>query len=164
MNNVYPRNAYQTQETLFDKLESFGIEYIFEQAIFKNLAIFDFESICPQEKSLTDTVVTKWIGKHIPNAFSIYLNLLEEKILFYNSDPCYIVTSFIDALENSASQSKAILKNLLFDIETTEKIQLCSIMEKLAQRRIRREQAQIWMTAISRLVPLLNSCRVKSNS
>ena len=45
---VYPKNVYQTQETLFDKLDSFGIEYTNEQTLFKNLAVFDFESICVQ--------------------------------------------------------------------------------------------------------------------
>ena len=49
--NVYPMNVYQTQEILFDEMYSFGIEYTNEQALFKNLAIFDFESICVQEDS-----------------------------------------------------------------------------------------------------------------
>ena len=44
--NMYPRNVYQIQETLFDKLDSFGIKYTNQQKLFKNLAIFDFESIC----------------------------------------------------------------------------------------------------------------------
>ena len=43
--NVYPRNVFQIQETLFDKLDSFGIEYTNEQTLFKNLAVIDFESI-----------------------------------------------------------------------------------------------------------------------
>ena len=47
--NVYPKNVYQTQETLFDKLNSFGIEYTNERTYFKKLAIFDIESICVQE-------------------------------------------------------------------------------------------------------------------
>ena len=46
--NVNPRYVYQIRETLFDKLDSFGINYTSEQKIFKNLAIFDFESICVQ--------------------------------------------------------------------------------------------------------------------
>ena len=57
--NVYPRNVYQTQETLFDKLDSFGIEYTHEQTLFKNLAIIDLESICLQEESYKDTDTTK---------------------------------------------------------------------------------------------------------
>ena len=44
--NVYPRNVYQIRETLFDTLDTFGINYTSEQKLFKNLAIFNFESIC----------------------------------------------------------------------------------------------------------------------
>ena len=43
--NVYPRNVYQIRETLFDQLDSFDIKYTSEQNLFKNLAIFDFETI-----------------------------------------------------------------------------------------------------------------------
>ena len=68
---VYPRNFYQTRETLFDKLDSFRIEYSYEQTPFRNLANFDLESICVQEESFKDTVTTKWIKKHIPISVSI---------------------------------------------------------------------------------------------
>ena len=98
--NVYPKNVYQTQETLFDKLDSFGIEYTNEQTLFKNLAIFDFESICVQEQSFKDTDTTKWIGKHSPISVSISSILVKEPTLFCNSDPQHLVTSFIGALEN----------------------------------------------------------------
>ena len=143
MKNVYPKNVYQTQETLFDKLDSFGIEYSHEQTLFRNLAIFDFESICVQEKSFKDTDTTKWIGKHIPISVSISSNLLKEPIFVCNSDLHHLVTSFIGALENLALQSKAIMKNLFFDIETTINIKLGSILEKLTQRHNRREQAHL---------------------
>ena len=74
--NVFPKNVYQTQETLFDKLYSFGIEYTNEQTLFKNLAIFDFESIRVQEESFKDTDTTKWIGKHFPISVSISSEIL----------------------------------------------------------------------------------------
>ena len=35
--NVYPRNAYQTRETLFDKLDSFNIRYTSEQINFSKI-------------------------------------------------------------------------------------------------------------------------------
>ena len=111
--NVYPKDVYQTQETLFDKQDSFGIEYTHEQTVFKNLAIFDFESICVQE-SFTDTDTTKWIAKHFPISVSISSNLVKEPIFLCNSDPHHLVTSFIGALENLALQSKAILKIFSF--------------------------------------------------
>ena len=140
--NVYSKNVYQTQETLFDNLDSFGIEYTHEQTLFKNLAIFDFESICVQEESFEDTDTTKWIGKHIPISVSISSKLVKSQF-FCNSVAHHLVTSFIDALENLALQSKAIMKNLFFDVQTTINIKTGSIFEKLTQRHNRREQAHL---------------------
>ena len=92
--NVYPKNAYKTQETLFDKLDSFGIEYTNEQTLLKNLVIFNFESICVQEQSFKDTDTTKLIGKHIPISVSISSKLVKEPIFLCNSDPQHLVISF----------------------------------------------------------------------
>ena len=122
--NVYPKNVYQTQETLFDKLNSFGNEYTTEQALFDNLHIFDFESICVQEESFKDTDTTKWIGKQIPISVSISSILVNEPIFRCYCDPHHLVTSFIGALENLALQIKAIMKNLFPDIETTIEVKL----------------------------------------
>ena len=141
--SVDPKNVYQIEETLFDKLDSFGLEYTNEQTLFNNLAIFDFESICVQEESFKDTDTTKWIGKHIPISVSISSNLVKEPIFLCNSDPHHLVTSFIGALENLALQSKAIIKKLFFDIETTINSKLGSILEKLTQRHNRREMADL---------------------
>ena len=143
LKNVYPRNIYQIRETLFDKLDSFGINYTIEQKLFKNLAIFDFESICAQKETFRDTFTTTWKGKHVPISVSISSNLVEEPIFLCNSDPHHLVASFIGVLENLASQSKAKMKNLFLDIETTIKIKLGSILEKLTQRQNRREQADL---------------------
>ena len=66
VNNVFPKNVYQTQETLFDKLDYFGIEYTNEQTLFENLVFFNLDSICAQTESFKDTDTTRWIGKHIP--------------------------------------------------------------------------------------------------
>ena len=141
--NIYPKNVYQVRKTLFDKLHSFGIEYTHEQTLFKTLAIFDFESICVQEESFKDTDTTKWIGKHFPISVSISSNLLKEPIFFCNSDPHHLVASFFGVLENLASQSIAKMKKLFLDIETTIKIKLGSILEKLTQRHNRREQSDL---------------------
>ena len=143
MENIYPKYVYQTQKTLFDKLGSFGIEYTIEQTLFRNVAIFDFESICVQEESFKDSDTLKWIGKHIPISDSISSILEKEPIFLCNSDPHHLVTSFIGALENLALQSKAIMKNLFFDIKTTINIKMGSILEKLTQRHDRREQADL---------------------
>ena len=71
---------------------------------------------------------------------------MEEPIFICNSDPHHLVASFIGALENLASQSKAKVKNLFLDIETTIKIKLGSILEKLTQRHNRRESARFDMS------------------
>ena len=68
---------------------------------------------------------------------------MEGPVLLCNSDPHHLVASFIGAVENLASQSKAKLKNLFPDIETTIKIKLGSILQKLTQRHKRREQADL---------------------
>ena len=111
--NVYPRNVYQIRETLFDKLDSFGIKYTSE---------------------------------HVPISVSISSNLVEEKIFLCNSDPHHLVASFIGALDKLASQSKAKNKSLFLVIETTKKIKLGSILEKLTHRQNRRENARFDMS------------------
>ena len=141
--NAYPRNVYQIRETLFDKLDRFGIKYTSEQKLFKNLAIFDFGSICNQEETFRDTNATTWIWKHVPISVSLSSNLVEEPIFLCNSDPHHLDASFIGALEKRASQSKAKMKNLFLDIKKTVKTKLGSILEKLTQRHNRREQADL---------------------
>ena len=108
--NVYPRNLYQILETLFDKLDSFGIKYSGQQKLSKNLAIFDFESICVHEESFKDSKKTTWIGKHVPISVSISPNLVEEPTFLYNSDPHHLVSSFIGTLEGLASKTEAQMK------------------------------------------------------
>ena len=139
---VYPRKVYQIRETFFDKLDSFGIKYTSEQKRFKNLAIFEIESICFQEETFRDTNTTTWIGKHVPIFVSIPSNLVEEPIFLCNSDPHHLVAPFIGAFENLASQSKAKMKNFFFDIETTIKFKLGTTLEKLTQRHNGRELAR----------------------
>ena len=143
---IYPRNVYQLRETLFDKLDSFRIKYTSERKLFKNLSIFEFESICVQEETFRDTNTTTCIGKHVPISVSISSNFMEEPIFTCNCDPHHLVASFIGALENLAYQSKAKMKNLFRDIKTTRKIKPGSILEKLKQRHRRRESARLDMS------------------
>ena len=135
-----PRNS------LFDKLDSFGIKYTSEQKLFKNLAKFDFEPICVQEETFRDTNAITWVGKHVPISASISSNLAVEPVFICNSDPHHLVESFIGALENLASQSKTKMKNLFLDIKTTKKIKLGNILEKLTQRHNRRESSRFDMS------------------
>ena len=126
---MYPKNVHHTQETLFDKLDTFENEYTDEQKLFKNLAFLDFESVCVQEARFKSTDTTKRIRKKNLTLVAISPNLVKA---------CYF---FIGAFEILAVQSKAILESLFFDIETTIQKNLGSILKKLTQRRNRREQA-----------------------
>ena len=56
--HIYPKNVYKLRETLFEKLNSFNIPYKKEQNLFKNLALFDFESICVKQDSYKQTETT----------------------------------------------------------------------------------------------------------
>ena len=144
--NVYPGNVYQIRETLFDKLDSFSFKYTSEQKLFKNLAISDFESVCVQVETFRDTNTTTWIGKRVLISVSISSNFVEEPIFLCNSDPHHLVASFIGALQNLASRSKAKMKNLLLDIKTTIMIKLGSILEKLTESHNRQESAMFHMS------------------
>ena len=161
--NIYPKKVYQIQKTLSDKLDSFGNGNTNEQTLSKNLAKFDFESICLQEESFKDTDTTTTIGKHLPISVSISSKLVKEPVFLRNSDPHHLVTSFIGALENLALQSKTRLKNSFFDIETTIKLNWAASRRNLRNVIIEKRK-QIWMIAITIVVPLRSFCRSKSNS
>ena len=108
--DIYPRKVYQIQKTLFDKLYSFGIKCTSQQKLFKNLAVFDFESIGVQEETFKDTKSTTWIPKHFPISVSISSNFVKDPFFLYNSNAHHVNASFIGALEGLASQSKTQTK------------------------------------------------------
>ena len=135
--NFYPKNVYELRETLFEKLDAFKIPYKNEQKLFKNLAIFDFESICVKEDSYKQTETTAWIWKHVPISVSISSNLIPEPIFLCNANPHHLISSFITALEGLATQSKAQMKLNFIEVETAIKTKLCAVLEQVNQRRNR---------------------------
>ena len=141
MKHIYPKNAYLLQEALFDKLDSFDIQYTDDQKLFNKLAVFDFESICIPEEKLKNTETTTWIGNHVPILVSISSNLITFPIFFCNSNPCELVESFIDAVEGLATQSKAQTKLKFLEVETAIKSKLSRALESLTERRWRNQRA-----------------------
>ena len=138
--HIYPKNVYQLGETLFEKLDSFNIPYRQDQKLFKNLAFFDFESICLKEETYKETETTKCIGKHVSISVSISSNLIPEPIFLCNSDPRHLVSSFVSGLGCLATQSKTQMKLSFIEVETAIKIKLSSILEQLNQRQSQRER------------------------
>ena len=135
--HFYPKNVYEPRETLFEKLDAFDIPNGSEQKLFKNLAIFDLESICVKKESYKQTETTTWIGKHVPISVSISSNLIPEPFFRCNANSHHLILSFKTALEGLAFQSKAQMKLNFIEVETAIKIKLCAILEQLNQRRNR---------------------------
>ena len=108
--------------------------------MFKNLAKFDFESICVKEEAYKQSETTTWIGKDEPISVSISPNLIPEPIFLCNANPHHLILSFITALAGLATQSKAQMKLKFIEVETAIKIKLCAILEQLNQRRNRAER------------------------
>ena len=137
--HIYPKKVYQLRETLFDKLDSFGIQYTDDQKLFTNLALFDFESIFILEEKFKNTETTTWIGKHVQLSVSISSNLIAKPIFLCNSNPRDLVESFIDAVEGLATQSKAQMKLKFLEIETAIKSKLTRTLETLNEHRCRNQ-------------------------
>ena len=135
--HIYPKNVYKLRETLFEKLDAFHIPHKNEQKLFKNLALFDFESICVKEDSYKQTETTTWTGKHVPISVSISSNLIPEPIFLRNANPHHLISSFITALEGLATQSITQMKMNFIEVETAIKIKLCAVLEQFNQRRNR---------------------------
>ena len=137
--HLYPNNVYQLRETLFDKLDSFGIQYTDDQKLVTNLAVFDFESICIPEEKFKITKTTTWIGKHVSISVSISSNLIAKPIFFCSSNPRDLVESFIDAVEGLAKQSKAQMKLKFLEKETAIKSKLTQTLESLNECHCRNQ-------------------------
>ena len=133
--HINPKNVYQLRETLFDKLDSFKIQYTDDQKLLTNLAVFDFESTCIPEGKFKNNETTTWIGKQVPISVSISSNLIAKPKFLCNSNPRNLVESFIDAVEGLAIQRKAQMKLKFLEIETTIKSKLTRTLEYLNERR-----------------------------
>ena len=105
--HFYSKNVYELRETLFEKLDAFNIPNKNKQQLFKNLSIFDFESICVKEDSYKQTETTTWIGKHVPISVSISSNLIPEPIFLCSANLHHLSSSFITALEGLATQQSS---------------------------------------------------------
>ena len=127
MKHIYPKNVYQLRETLFDKLNSFDIQYTDDQTLFTNLAVFDFESICIAEEKFKNTDATTWIDKYVTISVSISSNLIAKPIYLCNSNPRNLVESLIDAVEGLATQSKTQMKLKFLEVETAIKSKLLEL-------------------------------------
>ena len=138
--HIYPKNVYQLRDTFFEKLDAFNIPYKNEQKLFKNLALFDLESICVKKDSYKPAETTTWIGKHVLISDSISSNLIPDPSFLCIANPHHLVSSFITAFEVLATQGKTQMKLNFIEVETAIKIQVCAILEQFTQRRNQAEK------------------------
>ena len=131
---------YQLQQTIFDKLGSFDIQYTDDQKLYIKVAVFDFESVCIPEEKFKNTYTATWIGKHVPKEVPISSNLKVMPILLCSSNPRDLVESFVDAAEGLAAQSKAQIKLNFLEVETAIKSKLSRTPESLNERRCRKQR------------------------
>ena len=106
MKYIYPKNKYEPQQTLFEKLEGFNFPVSQDNKLSNNLAIFNFESICVPTEELKGTQTTTWIVKHVPISVSISSNLIDEPTYLYKEDPQNLIIDFVSNLELLAEKSK----------------------------------------------------------
>ena len=124
---------YALRETLFDKLDAFGISYNDDQELFEHLAIF--ESICLPTEELKDTNTTTWIGKHEPISVSISSNLIEEPVFLCHEDPKNLIVSFVEALEELANKSKTEMQTKFASIQEIINSRVKAIFKKLNEKK-----------------------------
>ena len=131
---------YQLQKTLFDKLNSFNIPYSVDRKFFKNMALFNFGSICVQKEKILDTEISTCIGKHVPMSLSISSKLIKQPIFLSNSNLRALIESLVDALEWLARQSKAQMKLKFSEFETSVKEKLNRNFPLLINAAVTRNQ------------------------
>ena len=110
---VILKNVYQLCERLFSKLDPFGILYRVNQKLFIKKAIFDFESVCVEGETFQNSKTTIRIVEQFPNSVWISFNLMQEPIVVFDPNRRDLISSFNDALENLALQSKTQHENEL---------------------------------------------------
>ena len=70
-----------------DQPQSSSNPYTDDQKLFRNMAIFDFETMCAQEDIFRDTDTNIWISKHVLISVSLLFTLIEQAILLCSSNP-----------------------------------------------------------------------------
>ena len=127
--NNFLKKLYQLRDTLFDKLELFGIFYTDNQKLFNNMAIFDSETVLLENEKFKDTETPSGTGKHISILASTSSNSIQEPIFLCHPNPRDLIKSFTDALESLATHKKRSL-----GIQTDMKNKLARVLEVLSQR------------------------------
>ena len=138
----FPKSAYQLKK-VFEKLSKFGIRLPEEHRLFKNLVIFDFESICKTENNSESNNSTTWVGKDEPISVSISSNLFKTPIFLCDPEPIKVVIQFLVALENLANESRDQMQSQFADVTSA----VCEKLEELSDQIILKESGSLKKSA-----------------
>ena len=144
LNIFFQKTCRNCEKHCLHKPDSFNIRYSDDWKLFKNRAIFEFESICVQEDKVRDTILQLGMVSTSPISGSITCNSIEQSIFSCNSNPGALVESFVDALEALATQSKTQMKLIFLETETSVKNRLNQFFSALNQRRSQQTSVGIW--------------------
>ena len=86
-----------------------------------------------EDECFKNTGATTCIGKHNPVLVSILSKLIQKPIFLCNHSPCDSVSTFIDVLEISVTQSKTSRKMNFLQVGTPLKSRFACILETLNQ-------------------------------
>ena len=134
MKHVYPKSVYELRETLLEKLERFNLPASEDNKLFKNLAIFDFKSICVPTEELKETQTTTWIGKQVPISVSVSSNLIDEPICLHNKDPQNLIVDFVSKLELLVEKSQLEMRTRFQGIDVAVNERTKKILDQLNER------------------------------
>ena len=129
--HVYPNGPYQLKDSVFDRLLEVGVEVSLEQQKFRNLAVFDFESITVSDDQLKATDSTTWVGRHVPISVSIASNLLDNPLFLCNRNPEELVRQFIDQLLELSKESERKMREALFFVFEKLEAEEANILNQL---------------------------------
>ena len=97
------------------------------------MAIFEFELICVRDDNFNKNETGTRIRRRVPISV-LSSNLILEPLFLCDPNPRDLVSSFTDALENSARQSKDQMRVNCRHTDTAMKSKVAVILETLNQR------------------------------
>ena len=106
----FSTGPYQLNEIVFEKMRNLDIEV--ENYLFKNLVVFDFESITVHDHFLNHTDSTTFFGKRVLISVSIHSNLISEPIFICDLNPRCLVTKFLLELLALSNRSSMELRQM----------------------------------------------------
>ena len=161
--NVYPKNVYETRETLFDKLNSFEIEWTNEQMLFENIAKLDFNLFACKMKA------PKTLKKQIELGDIMLSQSPFPQILsrnqFSHATPILIISLLLSSGPSNIQLSKVEQSWKLFSSISRQQWRINWVISCPNLPNVKFEEIKhVWLIATTRIVPPLSSYRSERSS